>query len=873
MKEDLGRKLLSHPDFANFKHIGGGEWRDTTEENPSLSISLKKGTWFDHRQNKGGPLIEFVKKYFPEEYSAKKCKNTALFIYEQSTQTKADLEFIQKYLKSRFVPFVEIEELKKMGCKVNRYNSKTSIVLPSKNSNGQVVQVLLIQFKNEKTLEREGKKKIGTYEGDHAFIFGNPTSEKTVIYEGFEKAIAHWLLNEQKEKMIVTGGKSGFSHINSFLSDDNSLVLDNDQDNGSLKQSICLENKVRRFLPANTGEDLNDALEKGTQKEWFGSLKEIRFDELKEFFEEESKKEEIQNNDDYIPIFFDGVPEGFRVTKTGIYRQEKELYRICNTLKIVALARNSEDSGWSKILEFDNFLGVKKRILLENSLLASDGSALRSRLNDEGFQPVTDRDKQLHLIDYIALCKPSKLALTINRNGWHGKTYVRQNEQIHMDTPKEELFLTNKTFEHFFRESGSLEDWRENVAKLCSKNNLPIFALSSAFASVLLRPLGLEGGGFHFVGRSSIGKTTLLHLAGSVFGGSENGYIRNWRNTGNAVESIASQHCDSLLCLDEIGQIPDKKELGEIAYMLSNGYGKGRTDRNGQIRQVKEWKLLFLSTGEKTLSEAMEEAGKDEFTKAGQSVRFVDLSVDISNKFGIFNSIPNSIKSSAELANSIKKNSKKYYGTPILRFLFELPNYFENLEDSFKVHQKAWIEGLEIENADSQILRVVDRFAVVAFAGALACQMGILPFDSKEVYSAVGEVLKNWLKERAKNESDMRESLDTLNGFKRVRSFLQAHQESRFTALDSSGKPTNENAKTSNRCGFTKEDEHGNMRFLIFPEQFRKEICKGFDSKEILRLLDERGFLDRSDKLSKTVRIFGKVNRFYDVSFDFLIES
>ncbi|KFF84612.1 hypothetical protein AL062_11360 [Pseudomonas syringae pv. syringae] len=54
--------------------------------------------------------------------------------------------------------------------------------------------------------------------------------------------------------------------------------------------------------------------------------------------------------------------------------------------------------------------------------------------------------------------------------------------------------------------------------------------------------------------------------------------------------------------LDEIG-VCDPRIIGETVYMLGNGTGKARANDRGQAgRQVQEWRLLFLSTGEKTLT-------------------------------------------------------------------------------------------------------------------------------------------------------------------------------------------------------------------------------------------------------------------------------
>jgi hypothetical protein len=62
-------------------------------------------------------------------------------------------------------------------------------------------------------------------------------------------------------------------------------------------------------------------------------------------------------------------------------------------------------------------------------------------------------------------------------------------------------------------------------------------AISAAFAGPLIGPCSAEGGGIHFRGPSSIGKSTALHVAGSVWGGGDaNGYVRSWRATANGPE-------------------------------------------------------------------------------------------------------------------------------------------------------------------------------------------------------------------------------------------------------------------------------------------------------------------------------------------------
>jgi uncharacterized protein (DUF927 family) len=77
------------------------------------------------------------------------------------------------------------------------------------------------------------------------------------------------------------------------------------------------------------------------------------------------------------------------------------------------------------------------------------------------------------------------------------------------------------------------------------------------------------------------------------------------------------------------------------------------------------------------------------------------------------------------------------------------------------------------------------------------------------------------------------------------------HGSSRFQDID------NSSAIVSNRVGFKrKKTATDETEFLIMPESFRKEICKGFDFKFVAKELKARGFLicDR-DKNQKTERL------------------
>jgi putative DNA primase/helicase len=143
------------------------------------------------------------------------------------------------------------------------------------------------------------------------------------------------------------------------------------------------------------------------------------------------------------------------------------------------------------------------------------------------------------------------------------------------------VFQSENAVENTFRVKGTADQWRERVGALCVGNSRLVFAVACAFAGPLLRPAGMESGGFHYRGDSSSGKTTALKLAASVYGGTS--YLQRWRSTDNALEATAAQHSDCLLILDELAQI-DPKTAGECAYMLANEQGKARATRTGTPR-------------------------------------------------------------------------------------------------------------------------------------------------------------------------------------------------------------------------------------------------------------------------------------------------
>ena len=114
---------------------------------------------------------------------------------------------------------------------------------------------------------------------------------------------------------------------------------------------------------------------------------------------------------------------------------------------------------------------------------------------------------------------------------------------------------------------------------------------------------------FHLVGPTSMGKTTNLFVAGSVWGGGgRNGFVETWRSTANALEATASVHNDGFLPLDELSEA-DARDIGQVVYMIGNNSGKARMSQHAKLTKRIDWRVVVLSSGERGLEELKQLAG------------------------------------------------------------------------------------------------------------------------------------------------------------------------------------------------------------------------------------------------------------------------
>lgn len=235
---------------------------------------------------------------------------------------------------------------------------------------------------------------------------------------------------------------------------------------------------------------------------------------------------------------------------------------------------------WTKPLRGVN---VRHQWAMPLELLEGDGTDVRRELARLGLHIATSRAARDLLAAYIKVWPVDQRARCVERLGWHGPVYTMPSETIG-EAGELVVFQNAHAVEPAFATAGTVAGWRDSVAALAAGNSRVVFAICIAFAGAPVGLVGEESGGFHLRGKSSCGKSTALKAAASVWGDPVT-YGRAWRATANGLEGLASLHNDGLLILDELSKC-DPNEAGEAAYLLANGQGKVRAQRNGTARAI-----------------------------------------------------------------------------------------------------------------------------------------------------------------------------------------------------------------------------------------------------------------------------------------------
>lgn len=462
------------------------------------------------------------------------------------------------------------------------------------------------------------------------------------------------------------------------------------------------------------------------------------------------------------------------------------------------------------------------------------------------------RDGLCYAINYyLNNYEPEFKAVGVDMVGWQGDNtaytlpFVGEprncyNTKQAGKTPPEYILQQKTASPRILKKKGTLEEWKRTIGEVCRGNHLHTFAILASLTAPALKLLNEEGGFFHYVGSTSIGKSTILNVAKSVWGFRDLG---SFRATDNNLESICKNSNDGAMFLDEMGEV-DADDLFKIIYMLANGVTKGRADKNGNAKETSHFTVLAQSTGEIGLEAKLAE--KKLQVKGGQLIRMAEIDADRGkglNTFDILNINPDTNKpfiSGREQAEFLKTYADLNYGIVIDSFMQKVVADIEDYKEALKEAKAKWLAHELTGDEGVEIARMAKRFSTIFATGVIAVEFGIIPYSIAEIDTCIGEIFASW-KDRFGTDSSY--ELKTIKAD--MRKLCVEQQYSRFLNAD----PTEEKVNLPHKkAGYWKTKDGVLYEYWIDTAVFDREVLKGRDKKVFFPLLVEQGYIKKEDQ-------------------------
>ncbi|MGV8864748.1 MAG: DUF927 domain-containing protein [Pseudomonas sp.] len=504
---------------------------------------------------------------------------------------------------------------------------------------------------------------------------------------------------------------------------------------------------------------------------------------------------------------------------------------IATPVTVAARTTNSDDGSEGRFLRLVTESGTKEWII---PMEVFGGSGEDARRTLFGMGVIISLKKRGQFMEYLLEQRPTEVFATTCRPGWHESgAFVLPGRTIGSDKVR---YQASGKGQNLFSVRGDLERWKTEVAAKCEGNPVLTLAIGCALAGPLLSLVGVLGGGVHLVGDSSSGKS-LAQLIGSSVWGDPGIFAASWDMTKGGLEIEASGRNDTLLPLDEIKRA-DPKRVQEMAYSLANGQGKGTMTREREGRAKLSWRLLTLSSGERSLSEHAAIGGNA--AHAGAELRMVDVNAG-TRTHRAFDELHGLAGADFHRLLTVAVGAHHgHIGSAFVEKLLASDDRPGLLKD-FTGIRASFVED------NAQAGRVADRFAVIALAGEMAIAYGLLPWTPGSALADCQLLYGEWLSRVGSGNAEDRQILSG------ILDFIDKHGSSRFSNVDDLTPDT----KVFNRAGYW--ELIGTKRLYLFNKSALIEAAHGHGLTRIIKALEGANALaDRNnERKTKNYRLPG----------------
>ena len=474
-----------------------------------------------------------------------------------------------------------------------------------------------------------------------------------------------------------------------------------------------------------------------------------------------------------------------KLTKSGVFVVASGKRRkVAETIRLRGLGKRIENGHSAVKVQFKNDHGEIRNEFFDKSwLLADKRRLIKSRLADLGYDWPENKSLSDRILRKLATTDPRSRFLLVGAPGWYGTTFVMPDATFGGgDTA---VYIDPDTSAHigpFALGPGSLEGWKETVAKPSGKSSPLRVFIGAGFSALLLRPLGYVSFGINLFSDTSDGKTTCLAVGASVAGFLSAGGMPGWADTTAAIEQQAWGYRDCAMPLDETGDGEQTMSLEKKAKMLAYLLSRNRPRRLSRAYERdhsmfdREFRIILLSSSEQALGDVAENAGTARL--GGEEVRLMDLPATAPGSSGIFDGRVvasaglNIQDTTKELVDKLKVNARQHQGHPLRAFL-------EKYTDDNKAVQKAREYKAKFES-DAKVhcthnahYRHRSNFGIILAGTFLAIDYEILPWNKKNTFEAIEKCMLASMERMKLGSTQVTTSYSRMNGPQHVLGVLR----------------------------------------------------------------------------------------------------
>lgn len=551
-------------------------------------------------------------------------------------------------------------------------------------------------------------------------------------------------------------------------------------------------------------------------------------------------------------VFYIGV----RYDPSAKRHVEDEPMLLCDRLEIIGRGKD-ESSGNYRVVRWKS-RGDGSEMTYPLPLKDIGERHSWAELRNGGLAVSPNRKRLEILADWLQRDGPDDMYSITGSGGWILGAYILPSGEI-LGVPNKPL-IYNGSLQNAdaYRTMGSVEGWKNSVARLCRGNTRPLIAIGGALAAPLLHLANLESGGIHICGTSSDGKSSSIRAAASVWGNPDR-QVLTWNTTPLGLCNAGAARNDGLVLLDEIGQ-GNPKDVSAGIYQLFNGIGKMQGAKEGGNRRQLTWRVFAISTGEDDVPTYLRKHGIR--VMAGQEVRLASISTDAGCGLGSFDTLNDEI-STETLAQAITTGAKANFGV-VGRFFVE---YVSQRQGEISKRLREAIQAAKQAmppNTSGQVYRVVSRFAIAAEALEIAGEAGITGFKPGEATEVINRCVKEWIGIHGYTNREETNVIKQAENWFAVNGLSQRLIDWDFAKKQLSHNPDGPEP-IANNCAGWRRRSNGRAKFYINHAAFQDEIANGFDPTYAARVLNKYGMLEVGANVAtkNTTLPNGDQQRFY----------